>query len=308
MKTELRFLCQNLWNSGNQKGIQGERGGGPDELYSRARRFRELVKEYQPDVIFGQEGKAGWVLFLEKDPFFDENYTMIYKWDDSNTCKGKFNDRGKPAYTCSCVPVLFKRSRFDLLDSGYFWYGETPDRPSYPFSDTSHYRICSWVKLKEKETGLEFYNYSVHIHNDAHLGGNAGERALEQLMQEAEALPPEALAFFGGDYNILYGDAVYQTMDGKRLMDLRDVAKNMEAAGLCVAEDPARPNWRDHLMARPDGRIGVTHWGFLRPQYALPEENVEPGRISDHPSLFIDVTVDPEGDYTPFQGKSGSKA
>ncbi|MBQ8599814.1 MAG: endonuclease/exonuclease/phosphatase family protein [Clostridia bacterium] len=301
MKTTLSFLCQNLWNSGNQKGIQGERGGGPDELYSRSRRFRELVRERMPDVIFGQEGKAGWVLFLEKDPFFNEHYTMIYKWDDSNTCRGKFNERGKPMYTCSCVPILFRRDKFQLLDSGYFWYGETPDRPSYPFADTSHYRICTWVKLREKETGLEFYNYSIHIHNDAHLGGTAGTKALEQLQKEADSLPEGSLAFFGGDYNILYRDPVYQGMDWARLADLRDEAKHIEKEGHCTAPDPTRSNWRDHLFIKPHPHIGVKHWGFERPQYAIPEENVESGRISDHASLFVDVVIDTEKDYTPYQ-------
>ena len=301
MKTNLRLLCQNLWNSGNQKGIQGERGGGPNELYSRSRRFRKLVQEYEPDVIFGQEGKAGWVLFLEKDPYFDEHYTMIYKWDDANTCPDMINERGKPTYSCSCTPILFRRERFELLDQGYFWYGETPHRPSYPYSNTSHYRICSWVKLRDKKSGAEFYNYSIHIHNDAHLGGTAGLRSLKQLEQESAGLPEGSIAFFGGDYNILYGDPVYQQLDWTKLADLRDVAKNTEKEGLCVAVDPARASWRDHLFIKPHPHVMVNRWEFIRPTYELPEENVEPGVISDHSGLLVDLCLDGEADGTKYQ-------
>lgn len=50
-------------------------------------------------------------------------------------------------------PIFYQTDLYTLIDKGSFWLSETPEVMSKDWG-AAHYRICSYVILKEKSTDL----------------------------------------------------------------------------------------------------------------------------------------------------------
>jgi endonuclease/exonuclease/phosphatase family metal-dependent hydrolase len=59
--------------------------------------------------------------------------------------------------------IFYRTSRFNRLDSGTFWYSDTPNKPGSRGWGNIFPRICSWVWLADKQTGKNFYVYNMHL-------------------------------------------------------------------------------------------------------------------------------------------------
>ena len=57
--------------------------------------------------------------------------------------------------------IFFDQDKYNLLTKGTFWFSETPDVPSTVLTEQFK-RTCSWVHLKEKNSGGEFFFYNTH--------------------------------------------------------------------------------------------------------------------------------------------------
>lgn len=306
METKLTLITQNLRTSGSQKGIQGERGGGINEVYSRSRRFRKMVQKHRPDVIFAQEGTPGWIAFFENDPYFLENYTMLYHWRAEGL---QVINEG--------TPLLFKKDRFEFLDGGHFWLSATPDRVSESYeAGEGHIRISSWAKLKEKTTGQVCTFFTTHVDTN----GITPMASIKQYTDQFEKMGKDAFAFVGGDYNFTYRGPVYeQVVDWNKFQDMQDIALNMSRAGLCklgtlkgtltggwkdeISPDPnpGRMRQLDYIMAKPNPRFAVDSYEVEYTHFDLPEENVKPGYISDHYGIVAKVRIGTDADYSAYQ-------
>lgn len=91
--------------------------------------------------------------------------------------------------------VFYHKKLLSLLDSGTFWYSETPDRFSMGW-DAACPRICTWAKFKLNATGKEFYLYNSHWD---HVGKQARFNSSEMLARIAggKTIP----VFLSGDFN-----------------------------------------------------------------------------------------------------------
>lgn len=59
--------------------------------------------------------------------------------------------------------IVYRKSEFDLLDQGEFWYSETPNVESVGW-DATDLRICTWARMRHKASGQEFYFFSSHFY------------------------------------------------------------------------------------------------------------------------------------------------
>ncbi|MBQ4137236.1 MAG: InlB B-repeat-containing protein, partial [Clostridia bacterium] len=112
---------------------------------ARAPYMARTILEYEPDIIGLQEANATW--YSELAHLFGEEYGSIVKWRTTTDSES--------------TPIFYKKDKFELLDSGYFWLSDTPDVQSLGWGANFH-RICCWVKLKIKTTGKEFYYFNTH--------------------------------------------------------------------------------------------------------------------------------------------------
>ena len=116
-----------------------------------------------------------------------------------------------PGYTAAAVgdpaeypwtqPVLYRSSRFDLIDQGFFFFSSTPDSIYSRSWDGRFPAFASWVRLSDKLLDKSFYLYNVHL--DA---GSASNRlkAAKLITRRIETREhPEEPVILTGDFNAL---------------------------------------------------------------------------------------------------------
>jgi hypothetical protein len=63
----------------------------------------------------------------------------------------------------STQPILYRKSRFQALDQGFFFFSADPDQIySRPWKGRFP-AFCSWSRIREKDSGRSFYVYNVHF-------------------------------------------------------------------------------------------------------------------------------------------------
>ena len=98
----------------------------------------------------------------------------------------------------SC-PIFCRKDRFTLLDSGTFWYSDTPDRPGTKDWGNAVPRFCSWVQLAEKDRNVSFYVYNTHLDS---ISQNSREKSVRLLASQIAARKTEAPFVIIGDFNM----------------------------------------------------------------------------------------------------------
>lgn len=108
-------------------------------------------------------------------------------------------------------PIFFRKSRFQLLKSGYFYLSQTPDFPSKGW-DAKYTRATCWVKLLDKRTRKQFYFFNTHFDYHGRTARDESAYLLKKKIQEIAGKDPFVLT---GDFNLfptLGGEATYQIL------------------------------------------------------------------------------------------------
>ena len=106
-----------------------------------------MIGDQRPDVIGFQEPKTEQVAYLiEQLP----EYAYVEAGRDQGV-----STEGEH------LLVMWLREKYDMIDWGYYWLSETPDRVSRGW-DAKNRRISVWVCLKEKATSRQFYYFNTH--------------------------------------------------------------------------------------------------------------------------------------------------
>lgn len=119
---------------------------GTHRWWKRAQYYLENIKTVAPDILGAQEVQAGQYEFLTEHLV---GYGSVVAYRDK-----------KGARSESC-PIFYNEKRFELLDSGTFWLSDTPDQMS-KYEESDEYRITTFVKLKDKSTGITIAIYNTH--------------------------------------------------------------------------------------------------------------------------------------------------
>ncbi|MDD5274250.1 MAG: endonuclease/exonuclease/phosphatase family protein [Methylovulum sp.] len=107
--------------------------------------------------------------------------------------------------------LLFKTARFEPLDAGQMWLGNTPELPmSLGFKRLAMIRYVNWVLLREKASGFTFVYVNTHFDN---AGVNKDPSAIlfrDRIASLAKGLP----IIVTGDFNTTAQEARYQNIIG----------------------------------------------------------------------------------------------
>ena len=100
--------------------------------------------------------------------------------------------------------VFFKKERFELLEMGQFWLSETPNVPASESWNVSLPRMVTWVRMKDKKIGKEFYFLDTHF---AHRGQDEQARTESAKVIAAfiQKLPANLPLLLTGDDLIRHG-------------------------------------------------------------------------------------------------------
>ena len=104
-------------------------------------------------------------------------------------------------------PVFYRADRFKVLESGAFWYSETPEKRYSRGWDSGYIRMCNWVKFNDLRTKKTFFVFNSHFD---HIGREAPLRSAGMLPERVKATDGDAPAFCLGDYNADQHSEVYR--------------------------------------------------------------------------------------------------
>lgn len=112
----------------------------------RAPRLKAILKNYDADLYGFQEVVPCWMEHLTAD--YGAEYEIFNKY--------------RAEHNLEATPIMWRKSRFECLDKGYFWLSDTPDVESQGWDSWGCYRICLWVKLYDKQDGNTFVFFNTH--------------------------------------------------------------------------------------------------------------------------------------------------
>lgn len=167
--------------------------------------------------------------------------------------------------------IFYRTDRIQLLDSGTFWLSETPDVVSKGW-DAALNRICTWAKMKDKQTKKVFYFFNTHFD---HMGKQARRESARLLSDRIAAMSNEYPVMCTGDFNSGDGSEPVEIIK-ERLKDAEKVS-----------------------LTKPY----VPGWSFTEFSVAVPEKLMKNGKID---FLFVNdlVVVQKFGILTDSDGKN----
>lgn len=118
--------------------------------------------------------------------------------------------------------ILYRKSRFEVLDQGTFWLSQTPDQAGSAGWDAVLPRIATYGRFEDKTTGKKFTLLNTHFD---HIGEIARIKSSELILSTLGELAGPDPVIAMGDLNTTDQDEPYEHMtqtelaDGRRLLD-----------------------------------------------------------------------------------------
>jgi len=156
----------------------------------------ETIESLRPDLIGTQE-----TLGFQRDYLQQQlrQYTALGVGREDGRERGE-------------MTALFYRSdRFDALAAGHFWLSESPLEAGSKSWDSSLPRMCSWVKLKDREAPGQMPIFFLNTHFD-HRGQEARRQSALLVRKEAASLASNCSVVITGDFNDAVGSEPYRNL------------------------------------------------------------------------------------------------
>ena len=222
-------------------------------IKERAPRLAQVTEKYDADIIGFQEFTVPWEEQIAK---FYPDYEMFMKYRSVNELEA--------------APILWKKGKFELLDTGYFWLSDTPEVESRGWDQLYNcWRMCEYVILKHIESGKVF------THMNTHYGfGDKGQIDSSRLIYEYSKKISSNPTFVTGDFNMRPTSLGYAEMT-KYFTDVNMVtAKDMittyhgygrvndEHIDFCFIDDKIKPLYLKTITETVDGKYPSDHYGI----------------------------------------------
>lgn len=230
-----------------------------NSIIERAPRLAEITKKYDADIIGFQEFTVPWEKEIAK--FYPE-YEMFYKYRSVNELEA--------------APILWKKDKFELIRTGYFWLSSTPEVESRGWDELYNcWRMCQYVILKHLESGKVF------THMNTHFGfGDKGQVDSSRLIYEYSQKISQNPTFITGDFNMFPNSKGYEEMV-KHFTDVNAVTVN-----------DRRTTYHGY------GKVNDAHIDYcfinnkIKPiSFKIIDETIDGKYPTDHYGLFIELEI-----------------
>lgn len=147
---------------------------------NRWARLRQIILRNNPDILGTQECNAEWQNMLKINL---DGYGWIGEGRD-----------GEDTEACY---ILYKTSKFTLMDSGTRWYSDTPTTVGSKYPESTFTRIFNYARFLRKSDGAQFVMINTHLD----LNQSARLKAVDMLLDFAEQNFAGLPLFITGDFN-----------------------------------------------------------------------------------------------------------
>ena len=162
----------------------------------------ETIRGADPHIIGIQEALAFQIAELERAlPGFQR--------------VGVGRDDGDEAGEFSAI--MFRSDRFELLDSGTFWFSDTPALPGSMHWGNRITRICTWVRIRDRNAERSFYVYNLHWDHESQNSREMSARLLMERVDQRSA--PNDPAIITGDFNAGESNAAFTFITSQGFRD-----------------------------------------------------------------------------------------
>lgn len=167
-----------------------------------------LIQKYNPDVIGVQEALHHQLEDLVR---LLPDYSYVGVGRDDGKEKGEYS------------AILYRHTRFGVLQDGTLWLSETPDVPGSKSWDAAFPRIVTIARFFDKETKAEFNILNTHFD---HAGVEARLRSASYLAGMVVGIRIRTKDYpilVTGDFNSERTEASYSQLVGDELTDTKPV-------------------------------------------------------------------------------------
>ena len=237
---------------------------GDNSWPNRRHATAQMLRQEAPDVMGVQEAMQDQLYYIDTEC---PRYARVGE------------DRDGGAEGGETMAVFYLRDRFELLDSGTFWISETPDNVSRGW-DAACNRTVTWVELRDKSSGKEFFYFNTHLDHQGKIAREEGVKLIVTKIRQIAG--KKAAVILGGDLNTSIDNPHLKPLT--RLMaSARDTAAETDQKGTFNGFGSAPDTIiLDHLFYR--GRMKCRKFVTLDGDYGAPY-------ISDHYPIAMVSTL-----------------
>ncbi len=221
------------------------------------------IRAIAPDSFGVQEATPQWMEALREEL---PEYADVGVGRDDGANRGEFS------------AIFYLKDRYEGLDYGTFWLSETPDEPSSGW-DASCKRICTWIVLRNKESGAQYAHLNTHFD---HLGIKARKNSADMILAKAAEFDLPAVCT--GDFNAVEFSSAYNRLVGGQLKNAKYSAPDTMSA----------PTFNNGYNIKRFGAIYdhiLINDGFEARVYRVVTEKFDGMLPSDHYPVYTDLSL-----------------
>lgn len=172
----------------------------------------KFIRSEKIDILGAQEVLVNQLKDISKKL---PEYNVIGVGREDGIDKGEFS------------PIFYKKDKFTLKKSGYFWLSESPEKPSKGW-DAVCERIATWAEFKDNISGNKLFVLNTHFD---HIGTVARKESVALIKEKVALLSSGLPQLIMGDFNADPESAVVEQMllatDSISLFDSKAVASKV---------------------------------------------------------------------------------
>ena len=203
--------CQNLIGADSNKskadGLElrvmsfNIRYGTANDAENHWKNRREMVfdvfRNHRPDIVGLQEALNFQIAEIRKAL---AKYGQIGVAREDGKTEGEYS------------AILYRLDRFDVDESGTFWFSDTPEVPGSSHWGNACVRICTWARFLEKKSDRAFYIFNLHLD---HVSQPSREKSAVLLAQRVHRRKHAEPFVVTGDFNTGESNPVVMYLKGK---------------------------------------------------------------------------------------------
>lgn len=193
---------------------------GVNAWANRKTKVADVIRFHKADLVGVQEALHGQLQDLEK---LLPDFAWIGVGRTDGKSEGEFS------------AILYRKSRFKLIETKTFWLSETPDKIGSKGWDANLPRIVTWAKFYDKQTKKTFFHFNTHFD---HIGKIARTKSSKLLVAKTLEVAAGFPFVVTGDFNAEESTDVYKILTGKienngdfKLIDAKYSSRNGHFGG-----------------------------------------------------------------------------
>ena len=178
----------------------------------RANLFAQQINNVLPDVLGVQELNSIWQGKMKE---------LLPQYDYYGVKRGG----DEKEETSEMSGIFYLKDKFELVESNTFWISETPEKES-KFHDAACYRICSFVVLRNKNTGKLLAHFNTHLDHVSTEAQNLGGSLIAEKAGEIKSKYGEIATVITGDFNQFPDGLAIKALEEKGFVKASDTVEN----------------------------------------------------------------------------------